>query len=262
MSFRFASASSQRFVNDANVPYTAAPFTVACWVRPSDTTGTKTVWSLTATNSNLNFWRLDRNAGTNWQFSCSSATTNSASAGVPVADKWSFIVCRANSATNRRIHVLDTNTGAHANAQNTTSTTPGSVAAFAIGAFNGITLSQFWDGDVAEFWHTGTDIWPEGTALPEAFVRNLAYRGPFWFPRIASRIVEYRGFRSAPAVRRSSSTVRGGTERPDEVSYGGQPPVIRIWDNLGGDNARMAPHPPLPMPYMRRPQQQATMLMV
>jgi hypothetical protein len=264
MSFSFVSASTQRFLNDANNPLTAVPFTVVCWVRPSDVTGTKTAWSIVNTGSTTAFWRLDRNAGTNWQFSCNAAsTTVSASAGVPATGKWSFIVCRAITATNRRIHVLDTNTGAHANAQETTSRTPASINAMAVGTFNGSTISQYWDGDIAEFWYTATDIWPEGTTMPEGFFRALAYRGPFWHPRIAKDVIEYRGFRASPAVRRSDSTHRGGTEQPfGDIYYGGRPPVIRIWDNLGGDNGRVQAQPPLPMPYIRSPRQEATLLML
>lgn len=263
MSFRFAAASSQRFLNDANNPYTTVPFTIGCWVRPADVTGTKTVWCIVNTGATNSYWRLDRNAGTAWNFSAAAGgTAATASSGVPVTNAWAFILCRAISATNRRIHVLQTDTGTISNAQNTTSRAPTSISAMALGTFNGSTISQYWDGDIAEFWHAGVDIWPDGTAMPDHLFRSIACRGPLAWRYLAKNLVEWRAFREAPVVRRSDGTHRGGTEKLRDVMYVRQN-ATRVWDNLGGDNARMAPHPPfLRRPYRRLPSDQSRLLTV
>lgn len=260
MAFRFSSTSTQRFVNDTSF-ISVVPFTIGCWVRPSDVTGTKTVWCIANGGATNSYWRLDRNAGTSWQITAAAGgTANSASAGVPVANAWAFIIVRCITATNRRIHVLQTDTGVHANAQTTSTRSPTSLSVFAIGAFNGSTISQYWDGDIAEFWVCNADIWPAATALPEALFRNLAYRGPFCDARVTRYLTEYYAMRSAPSLRRASSTTRGGTEVNREVFYGSatspNPSVVRVWDSLGGDNARMAPHPPMATHgrYVRRAQ--------
>jgi hypothetical protein len=250
MSFRFVSASSQRFINDANNPITTTPFTIGCWVRPTSVTGLQTVWSIANTAVTNSYWRLQRNSATNWQFSSAGGGTGIIiSVGVPVIDRWSFIICRAITATNRRIHVLDTSPGTHANAQTTTSRTPTSINIMALGVFNGSSISAYWDGDIAEFWYTNTDIYADGTALPESLFRQLAYYGPFSDTRTQKDLIEYRSFRTMASVRRSSGTIRGGIETyGDEIYYGGSTPTvpaaIRVWDNLGGDNARIASHPP------------------
>jgi hypothetical protein len=96
------------------------------------------------------------------------------------------------------------------------------------------------DGNVAEFWYTNTDIQPDGAQLDGNLLRQLAYGGPFSVPHIAGDILEYRSFRK---VIESDQDEAVG----DEVYWGGA--GRQVWTNTNG--VTRGPHPPLPGWYRK-----------
>lgn len=233
MSLILVSASTQRLYNDNQPKITAYPFSCGLWVRPTSTTGTQTILCFADTATTNNWWALNRNAGTNFQFSAAAGgTTNSASTGVPVSGRWFYIVIRGISATNRKIAVLNSFLGP-THATTATSRSPAGVDTNVIGAFNTTTVSQYFDGEIQEFWYTLTDIQPDGAQLQGGILKTLAYRGPLAVPRIAKDIVEYRRFTDGPSYYFQQGTDRGTTNNNYRNLYtgGGRP---RIQWNGGG----------------------------
>lgn len=210
MSLILVSASSQRLYNDSQALITAYPFTCGLWVKPNSVSGTQTILCFADTATTNNYWALNRNAGTNFQFTAvAGGTANSASAGVPVSGRWFYIVIRGISATNRKIAVLNSFLGP-AHATTATSRSPAGVDTNVIGALNRTTVSQYFDGEIAEFFYTLTDIQPDGAQLHDGVLKTLAYRGPLALPRIMRDIVEYRRF-TGPSYVFQQGTDRGAT---------------------------------------------------
>jgi hypothetical protein len=90
----------------------------------------------------------------------------------------------------------------------------------------------------AEFWYANDDVWPGGGAIDAAFLRYLAFNGPWSIPRLAAMVQEYR-----PLIQSLSSDVDRGGE--NWAARG-----VPSWQNING--VTLAPHPPL-APGYRRP---------
>ncbi len=235
MSAQFVSASSHHLINSAT-PITGYPFTVGMWVRPRPT-GTEGLWSIGDTSALGNHFALQITT-TQWQIRVQDAGGQNTSAGSNTvhANAWNYVIVRGISATNRRLDIIKAD-GTMDHTQGTTSKTPASVDTMAIGGrVNGF-VGLFCNADIADFWYTDTDIQPDGGALQNSTLRQLAYGGPFSLPHIAKDIVEYRSFRSRLDSR---------ADIPDEVYYRGTRPV---WTNMNG--VQLGPHPPAASLYQK-----------
>jgi hypothetical protein len=234
MSATFLAASSQKLSNAAP-PVTAAPFTVGLWVYPT-TTALRTIWSLAATANTSNTWNLDQTLGGLWSFSCkSSATAVHVDVGTVTVNAWAFVVLRAITTSNRRISVLQFD-GSAVNGQETSAKTP-TVTKMSLGCLESSAPSQFFSGNIGEFWYTNTDIQADGLALQDATLRQLAYGGPYSVPHIDKDIVEYHSLRS--------SLANSDGQQGDDVEWGMS--GKQTWTNTG--SVILGPHPPLPYWY-------------
>jgi hypothetical protein len=209
---------------------TAAPFTVGCWVSAANF-ATAGFWTIFDDPSGTNWFQLYCPAG-NFHFAATTSGLGgevAAVGGGATANMWFFVVCRANSPTNRRIDMISAD-GSTTHGQNTTSNVP-AASTFYLGSGAGNAL-----GSVAEFWYTDTDIQADGLQLDDNLLRQLAYGGPFSVPHIEKDIIEYRSLRSA---------ITSAKDRSDEVYSGhlGR----QAWT---ATNAPIiAPHCPLPYWY-------------
>lgn len=218
MSAKFVSASSQHIQN-TSPPITDYPFTVGMWVQPADVTGDKFFFEAVGGTNNVNLYR----GTTTFILEVNSAQ---AVAGTAVANSWSFVVARLISATNRRLAVLNP-TGATSHAQDTVSNAISGVTTLDIG---GGFIGLYWNGLVARYWMTNTDIQPDAAQLQDGTLRQLAYGGPFSVPHIAGDILEYRSFRKHPT-----------RDEVGEVYYGSK--GMQTWALTG---ATTGIDPPLP----------------
>jgi hypothetical protein len=123
--------------------------------------------------------------------------------------------------------------------QGTTSINPAGVDTMSVGALNLSTgATGFFNGSIAEFFYTNTDIQPDGAQLDDNMVRQLAYHGPFSHPDVAKDIVEYFSLKSSsPALQRG--------EESKEGKFG-----LQAWTAVAGVQVP-AEHPPLPYEYDR-----------
>lgn len=248
MAASFASASTQYLIC-ATHPITAYPYSVGLWVYPTTTGAERTFFCLTdsgaATQRNA-LWQLSTNV---WAISAwAGGTPNNASAGTVTANRWVFIVGRFISATNRRISVLQGD-GSVVAAQGTTSRAfPTSAESISIGAMVSTSTAQYLDGNIGEFWYTNTDIQPDGLALQEPLLRQLAYGGPFSVPHIGKDLIEYRSFRKSLT-----------TDQDDGVEVYSESFGVQTWTNTNG--VTIGHHPPLPYWY-ENPRQRRSVLMI
>ena len=116
-----------------------------------------------------------------------------------------------------------------------------------VGAFEFSTPNTFMNGRIAEFWYADADIYPDGAVnLPDAYIRQLAFGGPFSIPSVAKSVVEYRSFRA--------HTLTGEGQ---DVYFG--PTGVKSWADVNG--ASVGAHPPLPYWY-QKPGQRKRQLIV
>lgn len=234
MSAFFTSGSSQRLLNTVS-PVTANPFTIGLWINPSAIGGAtdRVLFMLGDTagmggNASTSILQLTTNT-----FALRSSVTD-ASAGTVVANTWFYIVARVITNTNRQISVLSGD-GIISTASSAVSTGP-TKARMSIGGDCSTAGSNYADGGIAEWWITNTDIQPDGAALQNSTLRQLAYGGPFSLPHIAKDIVDYRSLRSA------LDSSEDNLSDYDSGNLGRQ-----TWVNTNG--ATPGPHPPLPGGY-------------
>lgn len=221
----FTAASTQYLVNSAPA-VTTMPFTVGMWFYNSAAT-LRTLWSLCATANTTNGYRIDNNGGTPAGITATSygSATGTATAtptqGVG-AIKWGFCVCRFISASSRRVSAIN-HLSEIGHGTNITASTVTSPAQMFIGAKGGSSIAQPWDGFLAEFWMTNTDIQPDGLQLSNETLRQLAYRGPFSIPSVRSSLVDYRSMRQGIGSETdiSSDYFYGSTIRPTWVNTNG-----------------------------------------
>jgi hypothetical protein len=239
----FIAASSKRIWQ--STPITAVPFTVGFWVRPTIVSVAQDLFSITDTAGTADYFSVEKSAANTWGIGCNGIFSN---VGTVTQDKWSYLICRYISATNRRLAVLNPD-GSTSHVQSTTSRTPAGVDTMTIGAFEDSGGPQSWsDAHIAEWWIADIDIQADAAQLQDPHLRNLAYYGPFWYPHIARNIVEYR---------RLGQSIGSDTDKTGEAIYGklGK----SNWTNV--NNVLPGLQPPV-MPMYERPGQYTRLMLV
>lgn len=166
------------------------------------------------------------------------SSASDASAGTVVANTWFYIVGRVISDTNRQISVLSAD-GIISTASNAVSTST-TKARMSIGADCSTAGANYADGGIAEWWITNTDIQPDGAALQNSTLRQLARGGPFSIPHVASAVVDYRSLRNAL-----------GSDQDEQPDYFSGAKGRQTWVNTGG--VILGAHPPFLAPEYERP---------
>lgn len=230
MSAFFNSASSQRLLNTAT-PITTYPLSVGLWVRPTTTGTTKKMWSDSDTAGSTNFFEIQQNSTGGFS---AAAAGFLATAGTAVANRWFYIVARFISTINRQLSVLSTD-GTIATGSDVSSANPVSIVNMSLGASAATTGLAFFDGNIAEWWITNTDIQSDGLALMASTLRQLAFNGPFSVPAVSDALVDYRSLRSSL-----------GSETDTEIDYVPGRFGRKIWVNANG--VLRSAHVPFLMP--------------
>lgn len=211
---------------------TAAPLTIGFWYYPRNAglNGGGITLNDPTNFSGMGFF-IYQNGGT---YSFQAGSTDVANAGAITANKWTYILARANGVANRWMSVLDAS-GSVASGQNTVSVTPTGIAWTTINAYadNSI-VTNYGDGIFAEFFIANADVQGDGAQTKEALIRKLAYEGPWSIPHLAPNILEYHSFR------------RGYNYNKDDDDFGKS---MIYYTNNG---AVIGAHPPL-APGYRRP---------
>lgn len=247
MAVSFASASSQYLANSA-APVTAVPFTVGMWIRDTTSASDEVFWSLTDTAAADDGWSLFKGTDNGIRLGCYRGATYAEAVGPTlVSGQWTFVLGRMISATNRRLAVLQP-TGV-TSAQSTTSCTPTGIDSIGIGCELQSSAINFFNGSVAEYWMANIDVHRGGGAIPNTYMYQLAYGGPFSVPFIERNLVDYRSFRQS---------ITSDQDHGQDYYLGGQRPVRQVWTNVNG--ATLGPHPPLPGYYERWNTQQMPVL--
>jgi len=233
MSAAFPSGATNNIKNVA--PFVVnVPLTVGFWAYPTATGTLRTLFCLGDTGADT-YLSINQTSGNLWQITATAAgSANNATTGAVTANSWFFIVGRFISATNRRLAVLAPDGSASA-VQATTSRTMSSIDTMTLGQRLSSTSNQPFAGRLANFWYTNNDVQPDGAALTDSLLRQLAYGGPFSVPSIANTIIEHRSLRTNPINGESS-----------DISVGGGAPA-QNWANTSG--VTIGAHPPLPYWY-------------
>ena len=210
------------------------------WVKPASSGGAA-CWSMGSATVNQGWEMLTEPSTGTLYFYYWNGTT--ASGQVTIVSTistgaWHYVLARNLTTTNRRISMLRP-TGAVAHNQNTASVSPVALTKVGLGHFNRLANTDFYDGVIAEFFFATGDIDPDGSGgqLPDEFVRDLAYYGPWSMPNIVPLIEEYRSLRL------------GGPSREDKFGEVYQRGGIRPWTLVA--TPTLADHPPLMTPYPR-----------
>lgn len=241
MAALFTAASTQYLANTApSLPSTGYPFTVGMWVSLAAVgASARTLFSFSDTATTNNYLLVRMTATETVQCTASAGGTESSSttAASMVAGRWHFIMAQFISATNRRLWVPGINGfSTQANQQSTTSRVPTGLDTITIGALQtsgGVT--EPWDGSIGELWIANSTFEDSGSA---GNFFAIAQGGPFAFPHIANKIVEYHSFRKDL----SSDTF---DNEEDFLSI----PGTEIITNTNG--VTVGPHPPLPYWYVK-----------
>lgn len=247
----FTAASAQYLVNAAPavIDY---PFTVGMWVKLTAVGASdRTLFALSDTGTTNNYL-LVRMLATEVLSIVGRAggTENVSSTAIALtAGRWVCVVARFISSTNRRMDIFWGNQGSASyitHNQSTTARAPTGMDTMTLGSLStsgGVT--EPWDGSIGEYWLANVDVQPDGAALSNPTMLNLALGGPFSIPQIAGNIVEYRSLRADP--------VNG--EARDLYIGAGKP--MQNWANTNG--VTIGPHVPLPY-WNINPEQTKTML--
>lgn len=228
--------ASGQCIRNSSPPVTNYPFTIAMWTYPFTANTQVTMWSLQPTSGTADLFTLFKSSAGAWALNATRSTsTNASIASAVTANAWQFVLGRFIASGNRRLSVIKSDGGA-VHAQDTTGKSPANLVKEEIGAASN---ANFYDGIIAEYWKTSTDIQADGGQIDEGLLRTIAYRGPFAAPHVAKDIVEYRSFR------------QGLSSDEDEIgevyhgSFGRQ-----TWAKVQGASPDLGPpfvgaHPPL-----------------
>jgi hypothetical protein len=213
-------------------PVTGAPFTLGYWYYNLNTSLLGGVTLNDPTNSGSDGFFIYASGGT-YVFQAGPGAVT-CSAGTATANKWTYILCRATSVSNRWISVLNPD-GSIASGQSTTSITPAGVAWLLINGYrdNFIGPLNLGDGIYGEPFVAKADVQPDGLTTQAALIRQLAYKGPWSIPSLVPNIVFYDSFR------RGYNPAQGEEVYPQGIKY------------FANTNCLPAPHPPLAPDYKR-----------
>jgi hypothetical protein len=219
---------TSQYLQCASPKFTAAPMSFGAWVRPTSiAAGFSTVFDWV---SSTNDWAFQRSAAT-WSLYAGSATTTFGTVAVGV---WYYILFRYLSTTNARASVLShAGTIDHAQVTTNVAVTP---AKWVIGAVNATGATRWWAGDIAEFWLSNVDVYPGGGQVDNAFLHQLAYRGPFSIPGFSRQLVDYRSLRGGDPTQPYNQAGLGAPAWTNNgnVQAGALPPVIGGYRTLPG----------------------------
>jgi hypothetical protein len=238
----FTAASSQKLAA-SSVPVTALPFTFGGWVNPASAlSGSSRAWFYLGNPGTSDYYIGYWSSGlTTLAIQTANVTLGgTADSGVaPTVGAWHYVLGRFISSTNRRISVM-TAAGTVSHGADTTSgadpaTTPTQMT---LGCRDLSTPDLFWDGSAAEFFIADVDLWPDGGAAPDWWVRLLAYRGPLALPGRTRNIMEYRALRGTMEASRIGDTWNGPKGRV-------------LWTQTNG--VRLGSHPVLMGGYKTSP---------
>jgi hypothetical protein len=235
MSVFFDGTGGSILVNTAS-PITAVPFTVAFWARPATTGATRVLWAMNPAVAG-DFFQIVQTVVNRWAISIKQGGTTSTlpAIGAILPNAWTFVVARFASDSSVYLNVV-TN-GTFASGSSTGGLVPASIAHMEIGGED-VGGSTHFNGRIAEFWFTNTDIQPDGLVLPDALVQQLAFGGPFSTAATTNDVVEYHSLRSGMLNSMSLGDDYFG-------KFGEQ-----FWTAAG---TQLGLHPPLPYSYARPP---------
>lgn len=232
----FVSASSQKLRNSAP-PLTDYPMTVGMWLYPTAVGTAQSPFGLYDTGTTNNYLELRLSTGS--VIGAAAAAGGAAAAGNVTAtltnNKWHYVVGRFISATNRRIAVLYPD-GSVDHGNSTTNRAPTGMDAMVLGVRETSSPGSYFDGAIAEFWITNTDIQADGAQLDASLLRQLAYSGPWSVPHTDKDIVDYRKLFSAI-----------GSEQDSLGEWDGGAKGRQTWVNTNGVACTF--HPPLASNY-------------
>lgn len=237
MAALFTAASTQALTNAAPavVDY---PITVGFWfLPPANPASNATLWSLSDTATTSNYFKIYVNSSGNFNLSASTTASGALITTTSVAmtqDRWTYVMGRFISSTNRRIQTL-LPTGQIDAAQGTGSRVLAGMDTMTVGAMTHTSTIEHCSGSIGEFWYANADVQPDGAAIQDSLMWQLAYGGPFSVPHIADKIVEYRSFLESPTVNKLGLVYSIG--------------ALPTWINTNG--AGIAAHPPLPYWYVK-----------
>lgn len=242
MSGVFVRASNTRIrinsTTPAGLPTSGYPLTVGMWLNMSSVSATfNTLFSLANSSSNTHSLRIQIDYAEKLAINAVAGgiSANGTLATALVAGEWCYCIARYINSTNRRISAMY-KSGLIEHAQSTTSRVPTNLDRLALGISDDATPDVPCDAMIAEFFYTNTDIQADGAQLSEATLRQLAFRGPFSLPHIASGIMHYRSLRTHPIC-------GDGTD----IYFGRS---AQDWVNSG---VTVGPHPPLSADYVAPP---------
>lgn len=221
------------------------PSSVGAWVNPLSTAAVQAIASIVNTGTSavwIGINQLGRPQITSRAASTDTTTTINTSVNTGV---WTFILGRFITTTNRRLSVLYNN-GNLLHNQSTTSSSPSTLATMGIGATPFSTVTNPFNGYIAEmFWCHG-DIVGSDIATPTDMMNAIAYGGPFAVR--PDLVAEYLSMRSYSPPFPIGAPI-------DEIYTKGQATQqISLWALFGTGSNTAAPHPPLPY-WRAKPQE-------
>lgn len=182
MSVRLQNASSQ-IITATPPPTSTQILTVGVWVYTTNADGW--IFSLLQGASDQTFG-MGGGVWTIW------GGATQPTFGTVTANNWYYVVVRIPASNNKRMDIYQPG-GTITHGQNTDAVaiTPGQ---WTIGA-DGLGTGGILDGSLSKLWIAEGDIQPDGLALNDQTLRQLAYQGPFSLAHVASKVIEYRSFR-------------------------------------------------------------------
>lgn len=234
MSLLCLAASTQSLKNAATNGVTY-PFTVGFWFNVLTTNVLQCPYSFNNGAAGGYHGRMDATGHLSLIVNAGSNTVTT-TVGAATSNTWNFYLARFISATNRRLIFLNS-AGLIEEVQGTASISPGTHTQCNIGLLGSAT--QPWNGNIAEWWYTNTDIQLGGAVTDTSLVLQLAYKGPFSVPYVAQNLVEYRSFRM------------GLDTSSDEINevYWGEGVPQQIWTLVNAP--KIGEHPRLASEYRR-----------
>lgn len=205
-------------------PFSALPFTIGLWFYPTTMAATNILSWFDSVAANDYAIGLTTTGLLIWG---GSTVTNF---GTVAVRTWNYLVFRGIAAANKRAVVLPAS-GVPVHVQSTNATALTATNLY-IASDQGI--GSFFDGYIARFFLADIDVQADGTQLSNTTLYQLAYKGPFSIPHLASRVVEYEAWDTPIGGTQGSSfyarypqkTWTFGTTSLIVPSIGAEPPVM------------------------------------